>query len=60
MVIFDNGVVCILFGFVDGFVVIVDGGWIGINVYLDNGGMGLLLILVIVVNDMMVSSCLVL
>lgn len=58
LVYLENGKVCILSGFGDVYKVIVEGGWVLSFVSLEFGGMGLLLMVMYVVNEMMVGVCL--
>ena len=54
----ENGVVRCSPGFADGYRAIADGGWVGMNARVENGGMGLPMTLTVAVNEMMSSACL--
>jgi len=56
--VLENGIVRCSPGFADGYRAVADGGWIGMSVAPENGGMGLPVTVTSVVNEMMAGACL--
>ncbi len=54
----ENGIVRCSPGFAEGYRTVAEGGWVGMNASVENGGMGLPMTLTVAVNEMMSSACL--